>query len=383
MNHRLDQLCFLPPPASTPWSGSPSESTRCEIKRVDEQIVSIDVPLFWFDPAWHQVGTETADVVAMAIGDLGVLVSAMRSDLAGPGQTPRFHGLEEDDESDGSDERGKSTDEKQENAERLPRIVPYRPERYGLSDQDFDGARIIDLRLTMNRDESGRFAFSPDQIQRWEATPESEPLAGGGWVPAASFPPDVLSMQHLSSKLSQLRELAPIAAVFVSIGAFRLDDELLQVVAAKPDGVILRMDDLELDGLQLAALTRHARKLVDQAGATDLPLWIVPGPITPDDAVKLVALGATAVAIDSWCAEIIDEAEKQNQQSSRYSARGPDEEYIYGLVEDELESRIERFKGLFSSIGYLPPAERLASFNPVWGDALGVRVIPLPPACDP
>ena len=51
----------------------------------------------------------------------------------------------------------------QTNADPLARIVPYRPERYGLSDRDFDDARIIDVRLAMNRDESGRFAFSPEQ----------------------------------------------------------------------------------------------------------------------------------------------------------------------------------------------------------------------------
>ena len=88
----------------------------------------------------------------------------------------------------------------------------------------------------MNRDESGRFAFSPEQLERWEATPESHPLAGGGWVPSASFPPDVPSMQQLSSKLNQLRDLSPGAAVFVSIGSYRLDQELAQVVAANPDG---------------------------------------------------------------------------------------------------------------------------------------------------
>jgi hypothetical protein len=365
MIERLDKLCLLPPPADTPWSGSPTESTRCEINRDDGQRVEIDVPLFWYDPPWYQLSTDTADQIAVAIGQQGVLVSALRSDLSGPDQQPEFHDPE--------------SNEEQDDSTPLPRIVPYRPERYGLSDQDFDGARIIDLRLTMNRDESGRFAFPPEQIERWEATPPSTPVAGGSWVPSATFPPDVVSMQHLSSKLKQLRLLSPTAAVFVSLGPYRLDEELTEIVAARPDGLILRLDELELDGLKLALLTRHARHLADQAGAQDLPLWIVPGDITPDDAVKLLALGASGVAIDNWCAEIIDGARNESQASGapRHSTRRSSDEDLTELVEEELALRVERFKGLFNSIQYSPPAQRLASSSETWARALGIRSLSL------
>lgn len=370
MNHRLDKLLFLPPRAGTPWSGSPKESTRSEIKRADDQTVAIDLPLFWFDPPWHRIGVETADALAVAVGQLGVVVSAMRSDLAAHDQVSAFHGGDTAD-----DEEGEQEENEQEASHPPSRMVPYRPERYGLSDRDFDGAHIIDLRLSMTRDDSGRFAFSPEQLERWEATPADEPLAGGSWVHAASFPPDVVSIQHLSSKLCQLRGLSPKAAAFVSFGAYRMDEELPEMVAAKPDGLILRLDELDLDGLQLALATRRARQLADHCGAADLPLWIVPGEITPDDAVKLICLGATGVAIDSWCIDVINEAEIQVQQTSRYSSRGPNLEFINELVDDELVARIERFKGLFNSIIFLPDGERLGALDEIWGKALGVNML--------
>jgi hypothetical protein len=376
VRQRLDQLCFLPPPAGTPWSGPPEQSTRAEISRLDGQKVSIELPLFWYDPPWHVLSTATADAVAVATSRLGILVSAMRSDLAGPDQSPAFHATTDD-------AQDLHEDQPWQDSLPLPRIVPYRPERYGLSARDFDDARIIDLRLTMNRDETGRFAYSPEQIERWESTPASEPLAGGGWVPSASFPPDVESMQHLSSKLNQLRMLSPTAAALVSMEVYRLEDELPQVVAAAPDGVILRTDELNLSGLQLAAVTRRARQLMDHTGGREMPLWIVPGEVTPEDAAKLVTLGASAVAIDHWCGEILEEALKQDQNSSQYTSRGPNLAFLRELVDRELSVQVERFIGLFNSIGYLPRSQRLASLSEAWSKVLGIPVLPLPVTTDP
>ncbi len=172
----------------------------------------------------------------------------------------------------------------------------------------------------MHRDDTGRFAYSASQIERWEATPSDHPVSGGGWVPSATFPPDVISLQQLGGKFEQLRMLSPSAAVFVSIGPWRLEKELPAVVACQPDGVILRLDELQSDqsdGMELAALTRHARRLVDQAGSRQIPLWIVPGPISVLDAVKLIALGASAVAIDQWCDGMWKSAISQDRSRRR------------------------------------------------------------------
>jgi hypothetical protein len=365
MTERLDKLCLPPPPADTPWSNRPGESTSLKIERRDGLSVESELPLFWYDPPWYQLGTDTADVIAAAAARLGILVSALRSDLSGPDQQSDFHGDDPDPE---------EQDQEQGDAAPLPRIVPYRPERYGISDRDFDGARIIDVRLMMNRDPTGRFAFPPEQVQRWEATQPGAELDSGFPVPSASFPPDVVSMEHLSCKLDQLRALAPTAAVFVSLGPYRLDEELPAIVDAKPDGLILRLDELDLDGLKLALATRHACELIERVAA-EMPLFIVPGEVTPDDAVKLLALGASAVAIDSWCGDIIAGAENDNRSSSTYgySSRKSSDADLIELVDDELVARIDRFKGLASSLRYALPNDRLASSSETWGRALGLR----------
>ena len=129
-------------------------------------------------------------------------------------------------------------------------MLPYRPERYGVSDRDFDGAAVVDVRLAMRRDSDGRFAFTPDEITRWVATQDQTSISGGSWVPAASFPPDVDGMEKLGGKIRQLRMLASDAVVLVSISPHRLVDELHEVLKSQ-DGIILRLNELDLDPLTL------------------------------------------------------------------------------------------------------------------------------------
>ena len=188
MNDRLSNIYLLPPPIGTPWVGTPGQTTRCDLTRHglelhDRPPITIELPLFWCDPHWSALGTSQADEMAVAVARRDVLVSAMRSDLSGAGEEGGFHSVRVNE----------SADEIQvaPSSPFYPRVVPYRPERYGLSPKDFDGAMMVDVRMMTPRDHSGRFAYSPEQIQRWEATPTSEPLAGGSWVPAATFLPDV------------------------------------------------------------------------------------------------------------------------------------------------------------------------------------------------
>ncbi|MFK8110553.1 MAG: hypothetical protein AB8B91_00035 [Rubripirellula sp.] len=360
MKDRLQQLCFLPPPAGQLWAGPPMRSHAQTIARSDGTNVRVELPLFWYNPPWHEVALETADLIASNVAELGVTVSSLRSDLARPDETPTLHATAADDGS----------------PIRLPRMVPYRPERYGLSDLDFDGAKIIDVRLAVGRDDSGRFAYSPEQIERWEDTPASEPLAGGGWVAAATFPPDVISLQHLTSKLGQLRALSPEAAVLVSISPHRLHSEIPSVLANEPDGLIIRMNDLDLSGLQLARLTQHARVICREAGHPDLPLWIAPGQVTAEDAVKLLQLGASAVAIDHWGHEFIDAANQQSGQSSLggYST-GVGQSFVYDWIDHELAPQVERVQGLLHSTERLPAGSRLASLSPKWSSTLGIPML--------
>ncbi|TWU36560.1 hypothetical protein Q31b_48410 [Novipirellula aureliae] len=365
MKHRLAPLQFLPPSINTSWFVPSDDPNSVSIKRDLGSDVCLPLPLFWYDPAWYQVTVEQADFLAVAVAEMDVLVSCLRSDVSVPSRDSIFHA-------------GRMVDAEAKTKRRYGRLVPYRNERYGFSVADFDDASIIDLRIVVARDFSGRFAYSPAQIQRWEATPTTAPVAGGGWIPAASFPPDVVSMEHLTNKISQLRNLAPSAAIFLSVGPYRIDEELPALVNAKPDGLILRLDELSVEGLQLAEILCRTRQLLDQCGGEAIPLWVVPGEISPDDAVKLVAMGASAVAIDAWCNELLEQTESAQPHESmnehsltirshQYDSRWGD--FATHVVGD----RIERFRGLFESLQNIEKKERLGSYDPDWVKSLGVR----------
>ncbi|NND96880.1 MAG: hypothetical protein HKN47_06070 [Pirellulaceae bacterium] len=369
MDDRLATLYLLPPPASTSWAGTPGQTIQSTIVRQKRDPLTLDLPLFWYDPRWCELPTSQADDLAVAVSRHNILVSALRSDLSGPDVKTDFHAPQS---AADSDSKGENADDKAESTTEeptyFPRIVPYRPERYGLSPKDFDHATIIDVRLMMPRDTSGRFAYSPEQIARWESKNPSDAETDGSWVPAATFPPDVDSFEKLSSKLNQLRQLAPSAAVFTSIGPFRLEQEVPLAVAAKPDGLIVRLDQVALEPLQLAALTRRARQLINDANGKKVPLWIVPGEITADDAVKLVALGADAIGIDAWCNPLLDVPDTGR---SHYSSSVDFDD----LADDALTERLERFSGLYLSLQRVPVKERLGSFSATWARTLAVRAL--------
>ncbi len=370
MNERLDKICFLPPVIDTPWVGAPEDDLSTTIARADGEQIAIGLPLFWYDPPWSQIGIEAANVIAATVARQGVTVSALRSDLSSPDGEPDLHQAMADETEDSS----------QSQADFLPRMIPYRPERYGLCGFDFDGASIVDVRLAMRRDVAGRFAFTPDEIERWEATSADSPLAGGGWVPAASFPPDVDGLQNLGGKLRQLRKLAQNAAVLVSISPHRLNTDLPAVLANQPDGVVLRFDELNLTGLELAHAVQQTRRMMEDQQCGHLPLWIVPGMITVDDAAKLMALGATAVAIDSWCKELIDEVKdaEHNSGSGYSSFSNSNTEPWVDWIQYDLASQLERFGGLLHSMRYQPPEQRLASLSREWAETLDLPVVKLP-----
>ncbi|TWT81882.1 hypothetical protein CA13_33370 [Planctomycetes bacterium CA13] len=369
MKQRLSPLHLLPPPTNTPWTGGSLNPVRSEIRRKFGASVPLPLPLFWYDPPWHEVTADQADNLAVGVGELGVLVAALRSDLAGPDCEPVFHSGRDSESVDGEDTTVHRS---------YPRMLPYRSERYGLTVGDFDGSSVVDLRLSIQRDVSGRFAYSPSQIQRWEATPTTSPVAGGSWVPAATFPPDVVSIEHLETKVEQLRRLVDSAAVFISLGPYRLEKELPAIVATHPDGIILRLDEISLEGLELAALTRRARYVMDAAKANTVPLWVVPGKVSPDDAVKLIALGASAVAVDSWCNELIHETHMTGKDATLSYSSPTSHQYDprWGeFAKGKLGERIQRVEGLFESLQSVANNERLGSLSATWAKTLGVLAL--------
>lgn len=376
MNERLEKICFLPPVSDTPWVGAPSDDCSISLERLDEKKVSLPFPLFWYDPPWAEIEMNSADSIAAAVARLGVTVSALRRDLVVVDEESELH-LAVSDEN--ADEGAEETDRE---ASYLPRMLPYRPERYGVSDRDFDGAAVIDVRLAMRRDPDGRFAFTPDEITRWVATQDQTSISGGSWVPAASFPPDVDGMEKLGGKIRQLRMLAPDAVVLVSISPHRLVDELHEVLKSQPDGIILRLNELDLDPLDLARFVQKARGMMDDLAYGHLPLWIVPGEISADDAVKLIQLGANAVAVDSWCRELVDEIRDAQQNASAgsgYSSYSSSSVQTWiDWVEYELGSHVERFDGLMHSVSYQSPGQRLATLSDKWAESLSIPKLNLP-----
>ncbi len=379
MIDRLDKICFLPPPIDTPWTGPPPDPSGIAIGRRSGGHARIALPLFWFDPAWDYVSTRTADQIAVSVSDLGVVVSALNSDVADSNQLSEFCGGQAADPPSADSEQSTP-----DNAMRL-RMLPYRAERYGFQPRDLAGPRIIDVRLSIARDPQGHFGYSPDRIARWEGTPADEPLAGGGWVPAASFLPDVPSLAKLDAKFEQLRRLAPQAAVFASFGVHRFRDELPAILANQPDGLILRLDDVQLSGMQLAHVTVLARQMISDSPIPETPLWIVPGPITPDDAAKLLALGASAIAIDDWCSEIIEAAvhsQPTSQSFAGYHSPGVDGTLVKQLIRSRLLPKIERFKGLCASMQLIAANQRLACLSKRWAKATGLPALAMPAAAD-
>jgi hypothetical protein len=395
MTDRLDKICFLPPPIDMPWTGPPPDPPGVQFKRRDGRDVQIDLPLFWFEPAWHHVATSMADQIAVAVAEQGVLVSALNSDLSEPEQESEFCSpLVDDSHQEASDQEAsdqKSSDTESSDTESLhegsshpARILPYRAERYGFQPKDLIGPRVIDVRLSIARDPKGHYGYSPRRIERWKATPADRPLAGGGWVPAASFLPDVPSLKHLDAKLDQLRALSPRSAVFVSFSSHRLRTDLPSILETKPDGLILRLNDIPLTGMQVAEITVLARKMTDELAGNEIPLWVVPGPMSPDDAVKLLALGASAIAVDDWCAEIIEsvaQAKPASQTASGYQGYQSKQTAISLLrqvIEEKLAPKVERFEGLCTSLRAIPSDQRLACLSGRWAKSLGIPALAMP-----
>lgn len=357
MQARLEKLKFTSPKAESPWTGPPapwqhpSFSTLALNEAAEKRFKEL-LPLFLHEPRWHDFENEQANAIAVALAEIEIPVTALRSEVSSSNGDSALHEATSPDST------------------YLPRIIPYRPERYGLTVDDFDHATMIDIRLTTHRDETGRFAYSADQLARWDVLKGEVPISGGSWVPSATFPPDVPAIHQLGSKFSQLRALAPNAALFVTLEPFHLEIDLQGVLAAQPDGLILQLDSLALDGLELATMVHKTRELMDRLGKQTTPLWISPGEIGADDAAKLIALGASGVAIDSWFEHLWDEIAASS--NSGYASRGHHLNQARRLA-NEMQWYANRTMGLLHSLNRLPKHERLSSLDVTWCEALNLK----------
>lgn len=360
-SERLSNLHLLPPQATGVWATNPLYPAAKQVPRRGKAALEMELPLFWYEPPWIRLPIEVAGRLAASVANLDVVVSALRRDVASDDEQGELFAPIE------------TSDESHRSSRFLPRMTPYRAERYGFLPTDFDDTMIVDVRLSAMPNASGRLAYSPEQLKRWERASDDSPIGGGGHVATASFPTDVVSLKQARIKLEQLRQLAPNAAVFVSIGCYSLEEEVSASLVSQPDGLIVRMDQPELEGIQLAALVRRTRSLMDEAGCNELPLWIVPGEVSARDVAKLIALGASAVAIDSWCNPLVDFL-NESLSETRYDRSAFNE--IPALASQHLWDDIDHVIGLHSAISPdATVAQRLGTFHPRWAKACDASLI--------
>ncbi|WP_231603353.1 hypothetical protein [Neorhodopirellula pilleata] len=357
----------MPPKLGQIRRGIAPARTEMMVARSAGDAVSLPMPLFWDSPPWHHWTPMVAACVFEAMRSRGVLVSALRSELGDRDssgiQSDRHAQPERHDPPDHDRLLGEKT------RRGSLRMLPYRNERYGMSSLDFDDVSVVDLQLSPPRDASGRIAYSPEQISRWEATTDDQPLSGGGWVPAMTLPPDVPSADHLRSKVDQLRVLCPQAAVIVSITPEWIDKCWPQLVAAGPDAILIRMSQMRIDGISLAKFT--LRMIGTMESGHRIPVWLTPPKsmqsqsLSVSDSIKLIALGVSAIAINGWLDDLIDEIDEIPPPSS-FDA----DPYAKTMITvDEvlqrlLDPQLEYFEGLYSSLVHDHPRELLGTFDP-------------------
>lgn len=252
-------------------------------------VVELPLPFFWYDPAWHLLTIEQAANLAAEMAAEGVVVSALHRDLSA------------DDDSDAS--------------LFLPRMAPHRCDRAGWIYRDCLNASIIDLRMTPSRDENGRFSYHPVQLGRWRNRVEND--SGGTQLgDVMTFPPEWQTLNDMAAKVSQLRRLSD-AAVFVSFDASVRTQLLPAAIAANVDGVIAIIDG---DPVQTIV---HCQRMIEQLRTPHRPaLWIASKRrMSPEDAVKCFALGASGLSVDALCDDYLLNANRAEMYVGPWTQR--------------------------------------------------------------
>ena len=81
-SERLASLHLMPPPAASAWATSGIRLARTHVRRPDNTPVPIELPLFWYQPRWIHLPTDLANMLASAVANLDVMVTALRRDLS-------------------------------------------------------------------------------------------------------------------------------------------------------------------------------------------------------------------------------------------------------------------------------------------------------------
>lgn len=363
----LESLCLMPPKIGQVRRGiSPAPADMLVSRRVGPPIL-FPLPLFWDSPPWHTWQPMVAEAIFLAMQSRGLLVSALESELGRKGDVETSH--RDAVPKTGSRNGSVAGRDPSDSELGIPRMLPYRNERYGLAHVDFDHAMAVDIQLSPRRDRSGRLAYSALQLGRWEATPADQPLSGGGWIPAMTLPPDVAELDRLSGKVAQLRVLAPDAAIVLSVTPEWIDEHLADLIAAGPDAILIRLGQIRMAGIAFAQFIR--RLLIRVETIQKIPIWLAPPkslskkPLSVSDSIKTIALGASAIAVDSWLEGVIEEFDEIAAPSS--FAADP-MRVVTAAVEEILGRRfdpdLEHFTGLLSTLVHEQPHDLLGTFDP-------------------
>lgn len=323
------------------WVPDPQGSL---IEAVDHEPTHQSIRLFWDDPPWRYAEPEVADHWAHAVASSGIAVAAMRCEVesVGPGSRPSRWIADS----------------------RLPRILPYRNERFGIQAGDFERVDYIDVRLTRYTDRNGRRAYPADYLARMGIE------TAAPWVPSMTLPPEITSVDQLSRTVDSLRNLAPDhVRILASVSITTLAQELPPMISLGFDGFILRGDSEAFSGLPIAAVVSQVRGQLDAAGQPSTSLWVVPPPVSADDAAKLVVLGADAVACDAWCDPFL-----WTPPESGSSFAPPDDWYLE-KAGAELGHQVDRVDGLVHSAMHRRSQWALASTDASVSRSLGIPLV--------
>ncbi len=384
----LESLCLMPPKIGQVRRGISPAPADMLLSRRTGMPVLFPLPLFWDSPPWHTWPPIVAEAIFLAMQSRGLLVSALESELGRTEETSKRH----DDSgttpaAQAAAFEGTSTNASQpasrdptDSELGIPRMLPYRNERYGLADVDFDHAMVVDMQLSPRRDHTGRFAYSALQLGRWEATPEDQPLSGGGWIPAMTLPPDVADLDRLSPKVTQLRVLAPGAAVVLSVTPEWIDDHLADLIAAGPDAILIRLGQIRMAGIAFAQFTRRLLSRVETIQR--IPIWLAPPkslatkPLSVSDSIKTISLGVSAIAVDGWLEDVVEEFDEIAAPSS-FSAdpRRIAMSEVEEILTRRLDPDLEYFTGLLSTLVHEQPGDLLGTFDPEIAELLDLPCV--------
>lgn len=232
------------------------------------QKAEVPLPLFWYDPPWHRADVQRRRLVAQLVGEFGVTVNVLHRELQLDGE-----GWVESD---------------------WPRMATHRSDRLGWTLEDAQSARIVELRLGINRDERGGYSYPAERLAMWLDRDSDQPVEPLPPTPLI-FPPEWQDLSQIGAKVTQLRRLG-CGAVYVSIDEANVESVLPAIAAGSADGVIIQFGTCPLP-----AMMAYRRWADGNSAAWRPRVWLAGGPMDAEDAVKCFALGASAMAIDSIC----------------------------------------------------------------------------------